>query len=119
MLSYAGNFTGFPTDFVAYGTLHSPMGRARTDISFVPVSGNNIRYNGKLETAGFELGRLLKANGLGKISFNGMVNGLYNKTRRPSTATSGAASRNSKPLATPTARSSLTATSTTAVSTGM
>ncbi len=81
LLSYAGNFTGFPTDFVAYGTLHSPMGRARTDISFVPVSGNNIRYNGKLETAGFELGRLLKANGLGKISFNGMVNGLYNKTR--------------------------------------
>ncbi len=80
-LSYAGNFTGFPTDFVAFGTLNSPMGQVRTDISFVPVNGNNIRYNGKLETSGFELGRLLKTDEIGPLSFNGMVNGLYNKSR--------------------------------------
>ena len=80
--TYQGNFTGFLTDFVAYGTLISPMGLIKTDISFVPVSGNNIRYKGRLKTEGFRLGEFLNSTTLGDLSFNGMVDGLYNKTRK-------------------------------------
>ncbi len=81
-LSYAGNFTGFPTDFVAYGTLNSQMGRIRTDLSFVPVDGNNIRYKGILETTDFDLGKLIHTNLVEDISFKGIVNGVYNKSRK-------------------------------------
>ncbi len=80
--TYVGNFTGFLTDFVAYGTLNSNMGLIKTDISFVPVDNNNIHYKGRLETAGFQLGELLKSKHLGDISFNGMVDGLYNQRRK-------------------------------------
>lgn len=82
LLSYKGNFTGFLSDFVAYGTLNSQMGKIKTDLSFVPVDGNNIRYKGILETADFELGKLIHSDLVGNVSFNGRVDGIFNKPRK-------------------------------------
>lgn len=79
IITYQGNFTGFPSDFVAYGTLNSRMGRIKTDISLVPDAGSQLLYRGRLETASFNIGRLLQNPALGQISLNGMVNGTYNK----------------------------------------
>ncbi len=81
IISYQGNFTGFPSDFVAYGTLNSRMGRIKTDISIVPDAANLLQYRGRLETASFNIGRLLQSPQLGQISFNGMVNGTFDKKR--------------------------------------
>jgi len=80
IITYQGNFTGFLSDFVAYGTISSRMGRIKTDLSFVPVSGNVIRYKGQLGTADFDLGALLKNDILGKLSLNSVVDGIYTKS---------------------------------------
>ncbi len=80
-ITYQGNFTGFLSDFVAYGTLNSRMGRIRTDISIVPDAANLLQYKGKLETASFNIGRLFQRPLLGQVSFNGMVNGTFDKIR--------------------------------------
>jgi hypothetical protein len=80
-ITYQGNFTGFLSDFVAYGTLNSRMGRIRTDISIVPDASSLLQYKGKLETAGFDIGRLFQRPQLGQVSFNGMVNGTFDKSR--------------------------------------
>lgn len=81
IITYQGNFTGFASDFVAYGTLNSRMGRIKTDISIVPDASNQLQYRGRLETASFNIGRLLQSPQFGQISFSGMVNGTFDKTR--------------------------------------
>lgn len=78
-LTYQGNFTGFLSDFVAYGTIKSRMGTLTTDIALSPESNDQIRYKGQLKTAGFNLARLFQAPKLGQISLNGMVNGTFRK----------------------------------------
>ena len=78
-ITYKGNFTGFLSDFVAYGTITSRMGTLTTDIAISPESQNEIRYKGQLETEGFNLARLFQAPKLGQISLNGMVNGTFEK----------------------------------------
>jgi hypothetical protein len=79
IITYQGNFTGFPSDFVAYGTLNSRMGRIKTDISLVPDARNLLQYRGRLETASFNIGRLFQNPLLGQISLNGMVNGTFDQ----------------------------------------
>ncbi len=76
-MTYRGNFTGFLTDFVAYGTLTSRMGRITTDLSVVPDGGKRVTYRGKVSTRDFSLGRLLKNDHVGNISANGSVDGYY------------------------------------------
>lgn len=78
-LTYKGNFTGFLSDFVAFGTITSRMGTLTTDIAISPESQNEIRYKGQLKTEGFNLARLIQSPKLGQISLNGMVNGTFKK----------------------------------------
>jgi hypothetical protein len=77
LLSYTGNFSGFLSDFVSYGTLRSRMGIIKTDVSVIPKKEGIVSYNGRLTTTNFRLGRLLKTNDVGNITFNGKVNGDY------------------------------------------
>jgi hypothetical protein len=56
---FKGNFTGFPTDFVAFGTLQSPMGTLKLDIALKPSSKYMIGYNGTLEAIQLKIGELL------------------------------------------------------------
>lgn len=76
-ITYRGNFTGFLTDFVAYGTLSSKMGRITTDLAVVPDERKNITYRGKVETEDFKLGELIKNEYIGDITFSGQVDGSY------------------------------------------
>ncbi|MDO8951591.1 MAG: translocation/assembly module TamB domain-containing protein, partial [Draconibacterium sp.] len=77
LLSFKGNFSGFLSDFVTYGTLRSRMGIIRTDASVIPKKNGIFSYNGKVSTTDFNLGRLLNTQNLGNITFNGKVNGDY------------------------------------------
>ena len=75
-VTYKGNFTGFTSDFVAYGKLISDLGTIRTDLLLRPDTANYIDFEGKLQAADFELGKLLNAsNNLGKISLSVTVSG--------------------------------------------
>ncbi|HKJ79425.1 MAG TPA: translocation/assembly module TamB domain-containing protein, partial [Prolixibacteraceae bacterium] len=82
ILRYKGNFTGFLTDFVAYGTLTSNMGSLTTDVSLVPQNAGSISYEGKIATQSFKLGQLFKNENLGTVTFNGSVDGRLNRTHK-------------------------------------
>ncbi len=79
VISYQGNFTGFLTDFVAYGTLTSEMGVLNTDVSVIPESQRRIAYQGKVATEDFRLGELFKVSEVGEITFDGSVDGYFNQ----------------------------------------
>ncbi len=76
-VTYQGNFTGFLTDFVAYGTLNSKMGRITTDLSVKPDAGKRVSYRGKIATRDFKLGDLIKSEHVGAITANGSVDGYF------------------------------------------
>lgn len=82
VVHYEGNFTGFLSDFVAYGTVRSNFGEIRTDLSFVPLQGNRLKVNGSLKTVNFELGEFTQYDKFEQITFNGKVNGSFHKVRR-------------------------------------
>ena len=82
ILHYEGNFTGFLSDFVAYGTLKSNFGQFKTDLSFVPSGEDLLKVNGHLKTVNFKLGQFAKYSKIGKLTFNGQINGSINKDSR-------------------------------------
>ncbi|MCD6355513.1 MAG: hypothetical protein J7L95_08185 [Prolixibacteraceae bacterium] len=82
LLSYRGNFTGFLTDFVAFGTFSSNMGVLTTDVSVIPNKEGSIIYRGEVKTTDFQFGDLFQNPTFGKLTFNGSVDGTYNKNDR-------------------------------------
>jgi hypothetical protein len=75
-LTYQGNFSGFPTDFVAYGTVDGDLGRLSTDIAIKPKKSDNISFTGNLQAKSFKAGTLLNYKPLGDVSLNLKVNGI-------------------------------------------
>ena len=82
IVNYNGNFSGFLTDFVAYGTLESRMGTLKTDLAVVPDTYGNISYKGRITSSSFKLGELIQDKNIGELTFNGNVNGKYNKKNK-------------------------------------
>lgn len=72
-IDYNGSFTGFPKDFVTYGTLKTDLGTVVTDLNL--KLGKVPAYSGKIQTAGFNIGRLTGQTQLGNLGFNGKVEG--------------------------------------------
>ncbi|SFD64309.1 Family of unknown function [Chitinophaga sp. CF118] len=73
-IGFAGSFTGFVNDFVAYGKFQTNLGNVNSDINFktnrdVPV------YSGSLTTSNFNLGGLLDVPQLSTVSLSAKVNG--------------------------------------------
>jgi len=82
VVHYEGNFTGFLSDFVAYGTVRSNFGQIKTDLSFVPLQGNRMKVNGSVKTVNFELGEFTQYDKVERVTFNGQVNGSFHKISR-------------------------------------
>lgn len=74
-LTYQGNFTGFPSDFVAYGTLGGSLGKLSTDIAIRPKVSGAIGFKGSVKALSFEAGKLLGYAPLGPVSLDIKVNG--------------------------------------------
>ena len=72
---FKGNFTGFLSDFVAFGTIETALGKVSTDINMKLPKGREPFYSGKIETPSFNLGKLIGRNDIGVISFNGIIKG--------------------------------------------
>jgi hypothetical protein len=77
LLTYTGNFSGFLSDFVSFGTLSSKMGIIKTDVSVIPKADGVYSYRGKITTRDFDLGNLLSMENVGNITFSGNVDGDY------------------------------------------
>jgi hypothetical protein len=74
-VSYSGNFTGFISDFVAYGTIKSAIGNLSIDLSFKPGAKSRTNFNGNLSTNELNLGKLLDNKMLGYTSLKATVKG--------------------------------------------
>ena len=75
-ISYRGNFTGFTTDFVTYGTLVTDRGSFSTDVSFRPDSLNRFRFKGLLRARDVDLAALTENSKLlDKLWFHADVDG--------------------------------------------
>lgn len=74
-LRFKGNFTGFVTDFVTYGTLETKLGTVVTDLNMKLPVGRTAGYSGSIKTKGFNIGLLLNNTQLGNASFEGKING--------------------------------------------
>lgn len=58
-LNFAGNFTGYPDQFVASGLLVTDIGKMVMDLSFKPDSLLGLDFSGRLRTTDFKLGVFL------------------------------------------------------------
>lgn len=79
IFSYQGNFTGFLTDFVAFGTLSSDMGILTTDLSVRPEQAKQVYFRGEVATKNFMLGEFFKIKDVGEITFDGSIDGYFNR----------------------------------------
>ena len=73
-ITYEGNFTGFLSDFVAYGKLSTAVGKLSMDISLKP-SQQTSNFNGKIYVSNLNLGRITNNSLLGKTSLKAEVDG--------------------------------------------
>lgn len=77
--SYAGKFTGFFDNFVAYGTVTSNLGTLVTDLWIKPEvsakTDTTFTFSGTIEARRFALGQFLEQSYLGNVSMKGRVKG--------------------------------------------
>jgi hypothetical protein len=73
---FDGSFTGFTTDFVAYGSLRTSQGTISTDISCRPEESDRFKVNGLVKGISIALGQLTgKPEIFGNLSMRANVNG--------------------------------------------
>jgi hypothetical protein len=75
-LQFKGNFTGFISDFVTYGTIRTNLGTIVSDLNMKFPEKGATSYSGKLRTDSFHLGEFVDVPQLGRIAFNGGIYGL-------------------------------------------
>lgn len=76
-ISYEGKFTGFISDFVAYGNLSTSLGKISTDLLLKPDRDNKLHFEGKVRTENFNIGNLLDVDEIGRITLNAQVEGNF------------------------------------------
>lgn len=79
--TFDGSFTGFTTDFVAYGELRTRLGTIKTDISLRPQEKNEFRIRGLINGSSIALGELSNSDFLGNCSFTTDVDGIARSFR--------------------------------------
>jgi len=73
-IDFSGSFTGYITDFVAFGNFDTNLGTLITDVN-IKVSDNVTSYVGKLTTIDFDLGTYWGLDILQKIDMTGEIRG--------------------------------------------
>lgn len=75
-ISFKGKFTGFLTDFVAYGKFSTALGSFSSDL-FMRKGDNSeeLFYKGKIKSQGFNVGKLIGSDQLGVIALNTDIDG--------------------------------------------
>lgn len=74
-ITYTGNFTGFISDFVAYGNMKTSLGNVIADLNMKIPEGKDQSYSGKIATTGFNLGAFINSRSLGIVALNGKISG--------------------------------------------
>ena len=75
-LKFNGSFTGYTSDFVAYGNFNSDLGTIISDINLkIDENPAHTRYSGKIELVNFDLGKYAKQKSIGKTYLKGKITG--------------------------------------------
>jgi hypothetical protein len=74
--SVKGQFKGSVQDFKTNLLVNSSLGNAKIDALFNQRIKNRERYNATVSVAGFDLGKLIKNDSIGKITLRAKVNGV-------------------------------------------
>jgi len=75
-MGFKGRFTGFYTDFVAYGNLKTALGNGQSDLNMKLGDSLTIpSYSGNLTLNDFDIGQLINQPLVGKTSFSASVKG--------------------------------------------
>ncbi|TAH43015.1 MAG: translocation/assembly module TamB [Bacteroidetes bacterium] len=75
-VKFKGKFTGFYSDFVAYGNISTALGYISSDLNLKhDAKTSNYFYQGHLSATNFNVGKLISKNDLGLVSFNAQVKG--------------------------------------------
>lgn len=76
IISFDGSFTGFTTDFVAYGKIRTDQGLISTDLSLRPDKKRQYRIRGLMTGTDINLGEITgKSDLLGKMSIQANIDG--------------------------------------------
>ncbi len=79
-LRFKGDFIGTVRDFFTKGTIETNLGTLVTNLNMkLPASGQPV-YSGTISTDSFYLGAFLDNDNLGRIGFQGKINGIGLKT---------------------------------------
>jgi hypothetical protein len=76
IVTYKGKFNGFTSDFVSKGVFNTALGSLVTDLQMqIDTVKDIVRYNGKLVSQNFNLGKLAGLPNLGALSINSTIKG--------------------------------------------
>jgi hypothetical protein len=82
-ISFEGSFTGFTTDFVAYGEFSSENGNITTDLSLRPEGRKNYKIKGLLAGNDINLGEIIDNRDLlGKVAIHANVDGYASSMKK-------------------------------------
>lgn len=83
-ISFRGEVSGYFSDLVMYGRVHSDLGDLQTDVK---VSSNKeqqfFAYSGSIKTNEWNLQQMLNEKKLGHVTFNLSVNGCHKANSNP------------------------------------
>lgn len=74
-VTYKGNFSGFISDFVAFGSVTTDIGQVSMDIAIKPDKKGRTSFNGKVSTKSFDVGKLINSEEIGKVSMQADLKG--------------------------------------------
>jgi hypothetical protein len=75
-MTFAGNFTGYLHDFVAFGELNTAIGAVGSDIAFKEDTlHDDYYYSGSLKTTAFDLGKFYNDPNLGPVTADVSIDG--------------------------------------------
>jgi hypothetical protein len=76
LIRFTGDFSGFFNDFVAYGDFKTNLGMFSSDIALkYDNNSGKTRYEGKLTTHYFDVGKFLDVREIGSVSLSAQVSG--------------------------------------------
>lgn len=83
-VSFRGEVSGYFTDIVTYGRLHTDLGNVKMDLKLSSDKSKGLfAYSGAVKTTDYKLGELLANEQLGEITFNLDVHGRHITGRLP------------------------------------
>ncbi len=75
VMRFNGSFTGFLRDFVTYGNISTNLGVVVSDLNMKLPLNREPFYSGNLASKNFELGKFLRSDQIGEISFSSKIYG--------------------------------------------